>query len=73
MEEMGLAAQGSMPSVGQVVSMLRQGASPNELVQRGVPVELVQQAMEVIKRQTEVGPEQAGLAGMATQNTLMER
>lgn len=64
--EVGLAAQQmqqpTQMTVGQVVSMLTQGVSPEELVAQGVPEELVQQAMMVIMRQQQ--PEQVGLAGM---------
>jgi hypothetical protein len=74
-ENMGLAAQAvgqqpvqkGMPTLGQVVAMLKQGADPDELVDMGVPVELVQAAMEQILGEKEVPAEQAGLAGMQSE------
>lgn len=74
MEELGLAQQmvnGSQPmrDVNQIVMMIKRGVSPEELVQQGIPVELVQQAMEIINKEvTQVPDEQAGLA-----NALLPR
>ena len=73
MEEMGLAqatVQNTQPmrDVDQIVAMLMQGVTPQELVQQGVPKELVMQAMEIVSQQAvQVPPEQAGLA-----NTYVE-
>ena len=70
MEEMGLAAsmaQNTQPmrDIDQIIQMLIEGVTPQELVQQGVPVELVQAAMQEISKQTtQVPPEQAGLANM---------
>lgn len=70
MEEMGLAAsiaQNTQPmrDIDQIIQMLMEGVTPQELVQQGVPVELVQAAMQEISKQTtQVPPEQAGLANM---------
>ena len=70
MEEMGLAqatVQNTQPmrDVDQIVAMLMQGVTPQELVQQGVPKELVMQAMEIVSQQAvQVPPEQAGLANM---------
>lgn len=77
MNELGLAAQqqGQMPevnpmqAVGQIVAMLRQGMTPEELVQRGVPQELVAEAMRVLSQETTAVP-QEGLAGMATRGEM---
>lgn len=70
MEEMGLAqaaVQNTQPmrDIDQIVALLMQGVTPQELVQQGVPKELVMQAMEVVSQQSaQVPPEQAGLANM---------
>jgi hypothetical protein len=70
MEEIGLAqaaVQNTQPmrDVDQIVALLMQGVTPQELVQQGVPKELVMQAMEVVSQQSaQVPPEQAGLANM---------
>lgn len=60
MNEQGLAA--SQVTVGQVVNMLTQGMSPEEIVAQGVPQEIVEQAMMVIMRQQQ--PERVGMTGM---------
>jgi uncharacterized protein (DUF433 family) len=52
-------------SVEDVVNMLMQGVTPDELVQQGVPVELIEQAiamMEAQAMQQEAGMPQGGLA-----------
>ena len=65
----GLAAQQVQPevTVGQVVNMLIQGMSPEEIVAQGVPEEIVQQAMMVIMKQTQPQPEESGLAAQQIQ------
>lgn len=78
MNEQGLAAQqaGAGQMVEQVVMALRQGVSPDELIAQGVPVEVVQLAMDMLRQQQtpSVNPEREGLAGMSTPQTpLMER
>jgi hypothetical protein len=50
----GLAAQAGMQQqmeLEQVVNMLMQGVPPEELVQQGVPVGLVEQAIQMIMAQ----------------------
>lgn len=67
----GQAPQQASPmrDLNQIVAMIKQGVSPDELVQGGVPAELVQAAIEQIQKEaTQVPPEQAGLA-----NSLMAR
>ncbi len=57
MEEQGLAAQAgqeqdaSMQAVAQIVELLMQGVTPEELLRQGVPQELVMQAVEMMKAQ----------------------
>ena len=53
--EMGLASKGTqrMPSVDDVVQMLKQGMQPEEIAQSGVPVELVQAAIQVLMEEME--------------------
>lgn len=54
-----------MRDVEQIAQLLAQGMSPEELVAQGIPVELVQMALDMLTQQvTEVPDEQAGLAGM---------
>ena len=68
MEEQGLGQMVSRrgPSaeeVQQVVVMLKRGVSPDELIARGVPQELVAMAMQIVQSQaqTQVPADQAGL------------
>lgn len=76
MNELGLAGQqvpqrNNMPSIGQVVAMLKQGANPQELVHMGIPEQIIRQAMDMISQEmTQVAPEQAGLAGMQVQGNM---
>jgi len=74
MEEQGLAqqaaAQGAggmgqqMPSVEELVELLLQGITPEELVNAGVPQQLVEQAMAMAQQMAaQQGPTQAQ-AGM---------
>lgn len=70
--EQGLAMNAMQTSpmrdIDQIIQMLVQGMSPDELVQQGIPVELVQAAMEQLSNQmTQVPPEQEGLAAMQVQ------
>ena len=71
-EELGLAEnavkQRTSDPVMDVVMLLRQGATPEELVQGGVPAALVEQAMMIIqaeqKKAQQPQEEEAGLAAM---------
>ena len=75
-ETQGLAGQGQqgMGSIKEVVMMLLQGMSPDELIAQGVPQELVAAAMEMLSQQMQAEQQQpqapAGLAGMATQGMM---
>ncbi len=69
MEEMGLAQSmakqpgNPMRDMNQIIQLLVNGVTPEELIANGVPEELVQMAMqELAKDATQVPPEQAGLA-----------
>ena len=72
MEELGLAEnavkQRTSDPVMDVVMLLRQGATPEELVQGGVPAALVEQAMMIIqaeqRKAQQPQEEEAGLAAM---------
>ena len=63
-EEQGLAGGGMDPQqqelIKQVIQMLMQGADPQELVDKGVPPQIVQMAIQIIQ-------EQQGGQGMAPQ------
>ncbi len=70
MDEMGLAAQqmqgqqgGSVIGIEQVLQMLQEGATPEQLLQMGIPQDVIAQAIEMLNVQV---PTQApeGLAGM---------
>ena len=67
--EVGLAQSSAQPmrDVDQIVAMLQQGVSPEELIQMGIPEALVIEAINVVTQAaTQIQPEQAGLAGMVT-------
>ena len=72
MEELGLAEnavrQKTSDPVMEVIMMLRQGATPEELIQGGVPAALVEQAMMIIqaeqRKSQQPQDEEAGLAAM---------
>lgn len=77
MNEVGLAQSMApqenkpMQDVNQIVMLLKQGMTPEELVEAGIPVELVQAAMEMVSNETtQIPPERAGLAGMMTQGDM---
>lgn len=75
MNEQGLAQSVSAPSqisVQQIVQMLMQGAEPEELVQMGIPEEMVTQAIQVLMQQMQAqqpAQQEGGLAAMATPPT----
>ena len=81
MPEQGLAAQQagmggvqqtpSSITLEQVMQALVAGATPEELVQAGVPVELIKRAVQMINSQTQPAPEEAGLAAMSLDNTMV--
>ena len=81
MPEQGLAVQQagmggvqqtpSSITLEQVIQALVAGATPEELVQAGVPVDLIKKAMQVINSQTQPAPEEAGLAAMSLDNTMV--
>ena len=62
-----------MRDLDQVVQMLMQGRSPEELVQMGVPEELIMAAIDMLSKQAkepQLPPEQEGLAGMHLQQGM---
>ena len=54
-----------IPTVEEVIDMLLQGAKPEELVQMGIPEELIMQAMQMLQRQS--APEQGLASAVAGQ------
>ena len=72
MEELGLAEnavrQKTSDPVMEVIMLLRQGATPEELIQGGVPAALVEQAMMIIqaeqRKAQQPQEEEVGLAAM---------
>lgn len=57
-----------MSDIDQIIAMLQQGMSPEELIQAGVPQELVVEAINMLTQaSTQMPPEQEGLAGMMMQ------
>ena len=71
MEEQGLAAQAgqeqdaAMMAISQIMELLMQGVTPEELARQGVPAELITKAIEMLKaqqRQMAPQPQDPGLA-----------
>ena len=61
-QQTGVRQDGSNPQqeLMQVVQMLQQGATPDQLVQAGVPKELIDQAIRMLQQQAqEQSPNQA--------------
>lgn len=57
-----------MRDIDQIAQMLMQGVTPEELIQMGVPQELVMAAIDAVTQQaTAVPPQETGLAGMQVQ------
>ena len=81
MEELGLAEnavrQKTSDPVMEVIMMLRQGATPEELIQGGVPAALVEQAMMIIqaeqRKAQQPQDEEAGLAAMLNGGAMPNR
>jgi hypothetical protein len=62
----GLAGQGPQGGdiLQEVIGMLQGGATPEQLVQMGIPVEIIEAAMAQLSQaaQAPVGPQGSGLA-----------
>ena len=63
-EEDGLAKRLQQDPVMEIVMMLQQGATPEELLQGGIPMQLIEQAMIVMRASApkSVPREEQGLA-----------
>ena len=58
----GPAAGGTnqMPTVEEIIQLLMEGATPEELVQAGIPQELIMQAIQILEQQlAQQAPQQA--------------
>ena len=74
-EELGLAQRAGNRPTGQyglrdIVAMLMQGADPEDLVEMGIPKELVLQAMQELTTQMQAqqpANQEGGLAAMSVQ------
>jgi len=81
MGEQGLAQQGAMGGqqinpemVMQVKQLLQQGVSPDELIQQGVPQEVVEMAIQQLQQEQagqEQGPVTQAGQGLAGSNVPM--
>jgi hypothetical protein len=81
MEEQGLAQQAAAQGAGgmgqqpvtveELVELLLQGITPEELVNAGVPQQLVEQAMAMAQQMAaQQGPTQAQAEGLAAQGMM---
>lgn len=67
------APMASVPKMDEVLQMLLEGTSPEELVAMGVPEEVVEAAMMEIQKQTAAvpqGQQQGGLGSMMAQPSM---
>lgn len=48
------APQGKMPTVQEVAQMLMQGVKPQELVDAGIPIDLIKQAVALLEQQMQM-------------------
>ena len=58
-----------LPTVEELVALLKQGITPEELAQQGVPPEMIEQAIAILQQEVQTGqpqgqPMQGGLAEM---------
>ena len=58
-----------VPTVEELVALLKQGITPQELIQQGVPAEMIEQAIALLQQEVQNGqpqgqPMQGGLADM---------
>lgn len=61
---------GQVPAVDEVVAMLMQGASPEELEQLGIPPELIMQAITMVEQQLAAQSAQAPQQQAAPQDQM---
>lgn len=59
-----------MVALNEVVAMLEQGATPEELLQMGIPREVIEAALDMLMGQNSQ-PVQEGLAGMHMDPAMM--
>ena len=77
MEEQGLAAQAgqeqdaAMMAISQIMELLMQGVTPEELVKQGVDPKLVEQAVRLLRQQQQLQTQQnPGLAETQSATSL---
>ena len=56
--QQGMSQEQMMELVQQVAKLLMQGVSPEELLQKGVPQQVIEMAMQMIKQHQGAGQEQ---------------
>ena len=66
LEGLAQMSQQHQLNINQVVEMLKQGMSPEEVMSTGVPVEMLKAAIELLMQETQP-PMQEGLAGSVVQ------
>ena len=77
MEEQGLAAQAgqgqdaAMQAISQIVELLMQGITPEELLRQGVDPKLVEQAIQLLRQQQQLQTQSSpGLAETQSATSL---
>lgn len=70
-QSMGQQPQVDMEMVKKVAEMLMQGMTPEDLMAKGVPVEVIKAAMQIIQQQQQQqAPAPEGLAGQYVQSAM---
>ena len=69
MQQNVVPASVPVPTVEELVALLKQGITPQELAQQGVPAEMIEQAIALLQQEVQNGqpqgqPMQGGLADM---------
>lgn len=59
----GTYGKTNMPSVEDVAMMLMHGAEPEELIQQGIPEDIITAAIQIVMQQMQPQEEASGLAG----------
>jgi hypothetical protein len=62
--------QGAMPSIEEIVALLMQGISPDQLVEQGIPPEMVMEAITILEQQmaSQASVPQEAAGGLAAQS-----
>ena len=68
-----MSAQAGQQDVQQVIELLMKGATPEELLQMGIPEQVIMEAIQMLKQaqaqqEAQQQPQSGGMSAMATQS-----